>query len=140
MKMNERYALFSRFLIEEAWEFDRAKRWMIGNATKRPISTIIFFKAVLPQQPRREIALGQELTAIQTQNGHKSRVARKLSQTRFASLNLMLRRTPMLSLDIPFSDMHRTRHVASTCQVYPLGDFSDACCASSFVRSQRWSK
>ena len=62
---------FPQLLIEEAWEFDRAKRWMIGNATKRPMSTIILFKAVLPQQPRKAIALGQELTAIQTRNGQQ---------------------------------------------------------------------
>lgn len=70
MKKNERHALFSRFLTEEAWEFDRANKWMIGHASKRPTSTSILFKAVLPQQPGRAIALGQELAATQIQNSH----------------------------------------------------------------------
>ncbi|RAR15531.1 hypothetical protein DDE83_001172 [Stemphylium lycopersici] len=47
LKKHAREALFSHFLMEEAWEFDDAERWMIAHATERPITTMILFKAVI---------------------------------------------------------------------------------------------
>ena len=68
MERNERRTLFSRFLAEEAWKFDRTSEWMYDHAIEKPISTIILFEAVLPQMPTETSALGAKLAFALAEN------------------------------------------------------------------------
>ncbi|XP_014551503.1 hypothetical protein COCVIDRAFT_42211 [Bipolaris victoriae FI3] len=72
IERNERRTLFSRFLAEEAWEFNHASQWMYNHAIEKPTSTILLFKSVLPQRPREASALGAKLAFALARNNQQN--------------------------------------------------------------------